>query len=375
MGKWREKEEKEEDIKYILSLDGGGMRGIIPIYIIDKLSEKLRELGDERPFYSHFDLIAGTSTGSLIALSLAIDTKKTSLKKERGKDYRVYKTKTIKKLFKTIEVKEPIGEIERSADPKSILSLYKNEGPNIFRSNDVLKRIIGPIIGDKYDGIGLDDFLKRTYKEARMEDMLTPTMAVAFDPYTSKPFIFRSWEDSYFLVRDAARASSSAPTYFPPARVMDLKRKELLILVDGGIAANNPVLLAYREARRLYPKTKVFRILSLSTGSPFYSFDPMGSVGGAAGWASSIWQSYGSGSMRVADMTAEAIDGVEYLRIWDPMKEKIKLDDTSEDAMNRLEKSAETMLKKHEIGLSSFLRALKESPLREKLRLREVQES
>ena len=53
-----QKREKEKDIRYILSIDGGGMRGIIPAYLISRLAEDLRNAGDERPFYSHFDLIA-----------------------------------------------------------------------------------------------------------------------------------------------------------------------------------------------------------------------------------------------------------------------------------------------------------------------------
>ena len=61
----------EKRKRFILAIDGGGMRGIIPAYILQMLNKELRKLGDERPLYSHFDLIAGTSTGALIAAALS----------------------------------------------------------------------------------------------------------------------------------------------------------------------------------------------------------------------------------------------------------------------------------------------------------------
>lgn len=369
MGKWREKEEKKEDIKYILSIDGGGMRGIIPIYIISHLNDKLRELGDRRPFYSHFDLISGTSTGSLIALALADDVDKTSLKREKGDDFRVITTEKTKRWFKTETKEIYLGDIKRLSDPLYILEMYESEGKNIFKTSDPFKKMIGTIIGDRYDGVGFDDFLNRTFKDSKMSDMLTPTMVVSFDPYTSEPFIFKSWEKSYFYARDAARASSSAPTYFPPARIIDTENKKTITLVDGGIAANNPALLAYSEARKLYPNADKFRILSLSTGSPRYSINPLSTVGGAAGWAGSIWQSYSSGSMAIADILSSSIKDVEYTRIWTPMKEKLKLDDTSDEAIEKLEKSAENMLRTYDNELRAYLSCIRQNGNPEKLRL------
>ena len=83
MGLWdylrnREERRLQED-RYILCLDGGGMRGIIPATILNLLEQKLRSLGDDRPLYSHFDLVAGTSTGGLIALALTAPSSRESL--------------------------------------------------------------------------------------------------------------------------------------------------------------------------------------------------------------------------------------------------------------------------------------------------------
>ena len=64
-----------------------------------------------------------------------------------------------------------------------------------------------------------------------------------------------------FLLREAARATSAAPTYFSPAVFIDRKTDETLTLLDGGLVANNPILAAYIEGRKLYPEADEFRIL------------------------------------------------------------------------------------------------------------------
>ena len=76
------KEEKKKETRYILSLDGGGMRGIVPAFILKKMNEELKNRGITRPLYSYFDLVAGTSTGGLIALGLTAPTNDLCLRKE-----------------------------------------------------------------------------------------------------------------------------------------------------------------------------------------------------------------------------------------------------------------------------------------------------
>ena len=61
----RRGETRKKEERFILAIDGGGMRGIIPSRILSHISAELRRMGDKRPLYSHFDLIAGTSTGAL----------------------------------------------------------------------------------------------------------------------------------------------------------------------------------------------------------------------------------------------------------------------------------------------------------------------
>ncbi|NCC65700.1 MAG: patatin, partial [Spirochaetia bacterium] len=73
---------QEEEERFILCIDGGGMRGLVPAVLLEKLSMLLEAIGDNRPLYAHFDLIAGTSTGGLLALALGAPVEKTTLQSD-----------------------------------------------------------------------------------------------------------------------------------------------------------------------------------------------------------------------------------------------------------------------------------------------------
>ena len=111
------KEEREKEIRYILSIDGGGMRGIIPAYVISRLDELLKEKGIRRPLYSFFDLVAGTSTGALLALGLTAPGGTGNLIKEDAEPYPVYTTEK-KGLFRRPESRFE-GYIMPSTAPSS----------------------------------------------------------------------------------------------------------------------------------------------------------------------------------------------------------------------------------------------------------------
>ena len=211
MMKWRSfSKEKEKEIRYILSIDGGGIRGIIPAHIIKRLSEELITLGDKRPFYSHFDLIAGTSTGALIALGLSTPQEYLNeVKFDEEPPYSLsYSYK--KGLFKkTITLNR--GVIERSVAPEALEELYKERGAEIFKAKSAFKSLLGLVFSEKYDTSGYEGFLARTFREAPLDSLYVPTIAVSFNTVTSSPYVFKSYDSDGFLVREAARASSAAP--------------------------------------------------------------------------------------------------------------------------------------------------------------------
>lgn len=353
---WNKREEEQKkEIRYILSIDGGGMRGVVPAYLLSKIDEYLKTKSD-RPLYSYFDLIAGTSTGALLGLSLSLGNKNTALKTEDGEPFSIYEKKTYKKFFKTYSESVLKGQIERSSDPNVFVDIYKKNGYKIFNQPSHFKKLLGNVFSDKYDATSLEGFLNEMYGDTPLSDALVPTMAIAFDPLTSKPYYFTSWDSHGFLLREAARASAAAPTFFAPITLIDREVGSAITLVDGGLCSNNPVISAYNKARELYPNADEYRVLSLSTCSLSTSFDASTAGGGISSWISSLWKSYASGTMELADETAKAIKDLKYLRIWDNIVEKkFSLDDYSDEAITTLLKAAEKLYENKKPEIEEFL--------------------
>lgn len=329
---------RRKEIRYILSIDGGGMRGIIPSVILSKLSAMLSEYGDERPLYSHFDLIAGTSTGALIALALTMPNGKTGLE---------------------CEDKAPLwtrgGYIMPGSDPDAFVSLYRDRGPEIFPKTQNFKSLLYPILTDKYEAKPYERFLSSAFMDSELSDALVPTAAIAYSTTDDSIYTMRSWDSHGLLSREAARASSAAPMYFPPAEIRERDTGISRTLIDGGVAANNPALIAYSEARKLYPDAAEYRILSLSTCAPPYRFNPSEGVGGLTGWASPILKVYGNASLNTVDEVMPSIKGVRYTRIWAPVLEhRIKLDATTSTSIATLLDAAEKTYKAKEEELRAF---------------------
>ena len=375
MGKWNflnwwTKNEKEKEVRYILSLDGGGMRGIIPAYILSKLEEELKStFSDPRPLYSHFDLVAGTSTGSLIALAMTLPTESTSFL-DKDNTYPLYDNYTTGR-FRKKEHSIFKGEIEELTTAEEILAIYLKQGAEIFKAPKGFKNLFGPIFNDRYDGKAFDSFLFKTLGDTKLSECKVPTIAISFDTNTSKPYIFSSEDSHGFLAREAARASSAAPTYFPPAILIDRETGESLNLIDGGIVANNPSLLAYKEARRLYPDADEFRILSISTCAPKHSQDVENASSGAVGWASPVFKAYGEAQLAMTDLVAPSIKDVQYTRVWAPvLGKKIKLDDYSQGSIDTLMDAAGKTYLECEAEIKNFLALIAKEKTHESVKLK-----
>ncbi|RXT16133.1 MULTISPECIES: patatin-like phospholipase family protein [unclassified Bosea (in: a-proteobacteria)] len=219
----------------ILSIDGGGIRGILPAVWLSKI-EKL--LGGA--LYKHFDLIAGTSTGSAIAAVAASG--------------------------RTVE---------------EALPLYREQGPEIFPVGTLgLRRFRWlrylSLDGPSYVSAPLSDALKSLLGAGhKLKEAETQLLIPAYDVFTRQPIIMKSHSGDYRDIPtwEACTASCSAPTYFP-AHVMDIKGIDHP-MVDGGVFANNPVMLAMAEALRRdsgdgirdFHKHTRFKVLSLGTGN------------------------------------------------------------------------------------------------------------
>lgn len=197
----------------ILAIDGGGIRGIIPALVLAAIEDRTK-----RPICDLFDLMAGTSTGGILALGLA----------KPGAD----------------------GKVQYQA--QDLVRLYEQEGHTIFPPTFLGGRI-GLIRGAKYPPSGIDQTLAKYFGDARLKDALKPVLVPSYDIEKQVSIFFKSARakvaaDADFPMQAVARATSAAPTYFPPAKVDTANPLAYYALVDGGVVAGNPAMCAYAEA-------------------------------------------------------------------------------------------------------------------------------
>lgn len=206
----------------LLSIDGGGIRGVFPAHILYCMKNRLGIKVDE-----HFDMIAGTSTGSIVAAAVAC-----------------------------------------KIDPEEIVTMYRKHGPDIFsRKKSCLPTKYQAAHHSLYGNENLKIALKETFGDVKLGEIPIPLLIPATDIGNGGVHVFKSGyqkdydRDGKVLLHQAVLASCSAPTYFNPTKVNEY------LLADGGLWANNPSLAAVIDAqRRLNIKLSDIRILSLGTG-------------------------------------------------------------------------------------------------------------
>lgn len=230
--------------KVILSIDGGGIRGIIPGQILLHTESLLQEItgDDDRRIADHFDLIAGTSTGGILSCAYLMP----------GKNGRP--------LYKAPEV----------------VDIYFDRGQEIF-TNTIMHRIksLGGVLDEKYPSDGLENALKDYFGDTKLNELLKPTLITAYDIRRRRAKFFTQHDahksGSNFYVRDVTRATASAPGYFQVARIRSMDKK-FYPLIDGGVFANNPAMCAYAEVRKASKRNNdsvgaaEMAMLSLGTG-------------------------------------------------------------------------------------------------------------
>ncbi len=263
----------------ILSIDGGGIRAIIPCQILAILEEKLKEKSGrpETRLNDYFDLIAGSGSGGIMACAYL----------------------------------SPLKPQNRTArfSASQITDLFLKYGKNIFEETFDHKLLsMGGLMDEKYSSYGIEKLLKEYFEDLQLSHLLKPCLIPAYDISRRTAHFFtqhtadKSAED--FYVRDIARATSASPTYFECKKVQSLSGVSYP-MIDGGIFANNPAVCAYAEARKLYtPESSATNgfmatntlMLSLGTGKSkmHYEFDD------AKNWGLTSW------ARPLIDMTASA---------------------------------------------------------------------
>ncbi|HPM38251.1 MAG TPA: CBASS cGAMP-activated phospholipase [candidate division Zixibacteria bacterium] len=221
----------------ILSLDGGGIKGIFSAAVLAAIED---DLGTT--IVNHFDLVVGTSTGGIIALSLGI-----------------------------------------GMSPREIVEFYVQEGPKIFPQSF---RTSGRLFTRKYGSEPLASALKACFGERRLADSQKRLAIPSYNLDADEVYIFKTAHHTRFQ-RDykvpmwkIALATSSAPTYFGVCREVDSIR-----LIDGGVWANNPVVVGIVEAIGILQQpVESLRAFSLSTTSPIQKKPESLSNGGFWQW-------------------------------------------------------------------------------------------
>ncbi|XP_024978388.1 patatin-like protein 1 [Cynara cardunculus var. scolymus] len=300
----------------ILSIDGGGIRGIIPGVILKYLESELQLLDDNQArLADYFDVIAGTSTGGLVTVMLTAPDQNN----------------------------RPLYAAE------DIVPFYLDNCPKIFPQiggpfADIIKKSKA-LVGPQYDGEYLKDLVTSLLGTTRLNQTLTNVVIPTFDIKTMQPVIFSSFQvprapSKDALLSDICLGTSAAPTYLPAHYFQNGDQE--FNLIDGGIAASNPSFVAISEVARQVTKADPnfseiapldygrYLVISLGTGTqkeqPRYDAE-MAAKWGVLGWlvnagSSPLIEAFNQASADLVvfhnNVVFEALNSVDnYIRIQD----------------------------------------------------------
>jgi patatin-like phospholipase/acyl hydrolase len=343
----------------ILSLDGGGMRGIIPATIIRYAEEYLQKKVPGTSIADHFDFIAGTSTGGILT--------------------GIYLT--------------PQDENKNKAkySASEAFNFYVNNGDAIFNASKIsgLKRLWGLRSAVKFNPKNLERLLHEKFGDLKISQLIKPCLVPTYDMVKKSSFFFTSREDVTkrdFFLRDILRSTSAAPTYFPPAKIQNMalglqkdSQHRHMINLDGGVFANNPTMCAYAEVRNLNfteranhePSASDMHILSIGTGGGGFKINQKEKSNrwSLLKWAKIIPEIMMDGSidtvafqMNEIFQTLATKNQNSYLRIDTPEKDRNYSSDmsnaSSENIENLIKAGEKTLEHAKSKGLDKFLDAL-----------------
>lgn len=295
----------------VLSIDGGGIRGLIPALVLAEVERRTR-----RPTAELFDLVAGTSTGGIFACALT----------------------------------RPGADGGPAFSAEELSELYLTEGPKIFHRS-LLKRILSieGFVDERYEDDGLNAALERYLGDARLSGALCDLLVTAYDIKDRLAFFFRSArarsDPTYdFSLRDVARATAAAPTYFEPVEVTDTAGARTYPLIDGGVFAVNPAMCAYTDVVAGGAGLDV--LASLGTGSQTRSYDPASVRGwGQVQWARPALDMVFDGVSDTIDFELGALAADRYVRLQVELRyARDDLDDASEANLRRLRGEGERLI-------------------------------
>ncbi len=318
----------------ILSIDGGGIRGIIPALILKDIESRLKP---GKHLTDCFDIMAGTSTGGIIALLL--------------------------------NTPDTHGKPKYNAS--NIIELYQKLGNEVFQTSFWHKIKTGTgWWGAKYSTDNLDKLLVDYFHEAELKSTITNVIVPAYEIEQDITFFFKSSRAknepsrNYFL-KDLARATSAAPSYFNPAQIKNIPQNEDHVFVDGGISTNNPTLAASVYAVELYGRNCHFSVVSLGTGTNYGAKNKLIAReqvedSGLLGWANKIIPIMMYAVNAVTDYEMRYVlnynnSHTDYFRLQPIIEEKYaELDKVTPENIQALKKYAQQLIKDNEHVLQNI---------------------
>ncbi len=229
----------------ILSIDGGGIRGIFPAAYLAELEKRFLSGGS---IADHFDMVAGTSTGGIISLAFG-----------------------------------------KGMTAQQALGIYTERGHRIFPTKKGISRLARwtrSIFKPKHNQAVLKEELAEEFGETLFGESQCRCVIPSFDGQYGEPVIYKTPHhpdyklDQHKSMVDIALHTSAAPTIFPAVK------DDGLVMIDGGIWANNPVMNALVDALACYdvPRENI-RILTIGTGEATFSLTETARSGGKKDWA------------------------------------------------------------------------------------------
>lgn len=280
----------------ILSLDGGGIRGIIPATVLEYIENKfIEKTGNPNARLADlFDFIIGTSTGGILTC-----------------------------FYLTPNPEQREGQPLTKYKASQALEFYSEKGYRIFNASKHyswlgLRQLYN---ASKYTANNLESIFAEEFGELKMSELVKPCLVTTYDLASKSSFFFSSREPEHkqreFYVKDVARSTSAAPTYFPSAVIKNLVTGNTMVNIDGGVYANNPTMCGYAECRNSvfpqasYPSAEQMLILSIGTGGGQFDLPAVekSSNWGLLKWAKSTPDIMMDGSFDTVDYQLKRLFG------------------------------------------------------------------
>jgi len=329
----------------ILSIDGGGIRQVIPSLILSYIEEQLKIENPSGRLSDYFDFFIGADMGAILTSLLLIPD-------ENGRSK--YAANEVSNFF------------TQNAEAIFDVSIWKR------------LKSMGGMTDEKYSSRNLEKLLNERIADVRLGEVVKPLMITSYDVRNREARLY-SYTDAQdpirnFYLKDLCRASTAIPHYFEPARI-ESETGTPFTLVSGSLFANNPTMLAYAEVRKMnfaqilddedmpvFPMAKDLFVLSLGTGEvkkPYY-YDTVKDWGGL-NWLKPIIDMLTSSNSETVDyqmrqLFATITTSNEYIRLNPKLKNvSVEIDDASIENIRNLVALSETFIQESKTELDLII--------------------